>query len=448
MLFELVSTLSMGAIASSAFVFQKKKESNDHEKIRVIADSLGLKTKNESIRLYRRNKSKNKRYTEYVYRVPLGISFKKFEKEKQTFLDGLNNRSRPDFNPRRLPQQLKQINWKQNQLKQIQSIFNKRVQLDKHIEMSYDGMLRIKVFEEGLTDMFPLTKEKISKHKGWTVPLGTTLTNTIVHDFEKSPHMLIGGATDMGKSTILNVIITTLLNNQSKHVTFTLIDLKGGLEFGMYENLKQTKHFACDIESAEEALKDVKRQMADDFQMLRRTGKKDVKQAGIKRRHFVIIDEAAELASAGELDADVKKIKVSCENYIKDIARRGRASGIRLLYSTQYPTTETVSSQVKRNLITRVCLPVDTSTASMVVLDEGGAEKLPLIQGRSIYKHHRTREMQASFISDELVQEIIEPQIDLNKVDKVNNKEGDSHAPFDVKEAKATRSYTVKFEET
>lgn len=446
MLLEMMSVLSMGVIASSAFVFQKKKESNDHEKIRVIADSLGLKTKNESIRLYRKNRSKNKKYTEYVFKVPLGISFKDFEKEKQTFVDGLNNKSRLDFNPRELPRYLKEIDWKKDRLKQIQSLFNKRIQLDKHIEMSYDGMLKIKVFEEGLTDMFELTKERIEKYKGWKVPLGTTLTDTIVHDFEKSPHMLIGGATDMGKSTILNVIISTLLHNQSENVTFTLIDLKGGLEFGIYENLKQTTHFACDIESAEEALKEVKRQMEDDFQMLRRTGKKDVKQAGIKRRHFVIIDEAAELASAGELDADVKKIKVSCENYIKDIARRGRASGIRLLYSTQYPTTETVSSQVKRNLITRVCLPVDTSTASMVVLDEGGAEKLPLIQGRSIYKHHRTREMQASYISDELVQEIIEPELDITKISTHN--EGDSNAPFDSKETKTTGSYTVEFEET
>src|SRR5690606_34166205 len=109
-------------------------------------------------------------------------------------------------------------------------------------------------------------------------------------------------------------------------------------------------------------------------------------------RHFVIIDEAAELTSEGESDKEIKELKIQCENIIKDLARRGRASGIRLLYCTQYPTKETVSSQVKRNLMTRISLPVDTSTASLVVLDEGGAEKLPLIQGRAIYKRNRKTE--------------------------------------------------------
>lgn len=441
MLFEIISTLSMGAIATSSYMYQKKKETDDHERIKVIADELGLKTNKESIRIYRKHKTKN--YTEYVYKIPLGVPFKKFEKEKQTFIDGLNNKSRPDLNVKELPSRIKEIDWKDNGWKQLHRIFSKRTRLDKHIEMSYDGMLRVKVFNTGLTDMYEVTTDILGSYNRWRVPIGTTLSKLIVHDFEQSPHMLIGGATDMGKSTILNVIVATLMHNHSRDVSFTLIDLKGGLEFGIYEHLKQTAHFAYDIAGAEEALSQVKTEMETGFDMLRRTGKKDYKQANIRKRHFVIIDEAAELSSSGELDDEVKKRKIACENYIKDIARRGRACGIRLLYSTQYPTKETVSSQVKRNLITRISLPVDTTIASKVVLDEGGAEELPLVQGRSIYKHHRSVEMQASYIDDRTISDIIEPHLQLE-----SNIKGDFDAPFKTKSNVPTRKHVVKFEET
>lgn len=405
MLYELVTTTSLLAVAGSSYYFQNKNATNDHEKIKKIADAAGLKIKDEGIRIYRKRPKDN--YTEYVYKIPLGLSFKQFEDNKQRFIDGLNNKSRPDLNLKNL----KNINWKGDVIKQLQDIFNNRIKLDKHIEMDYDGMLKFRIYDQGLKSNYLLTEDIIKKCKSWNVPLGLALNEQINHDFESGSHVLIGGATDMGKSTILNALITSLIYNHPNDVEFTLIDLKGGLEFGSYENLKQVKYFASDIESAELVLKEVKNEMSNTFDMLRKKGKKNVKQAGIKKRHFVIIDEAAELSSDGETDKDIKKLKIRCENYIKDIARRGRASGIRLIYSTQYPTTETIDSQVKRNMLTRICLPVDTSTASVVVLDEGGAEKLPLIQGRSIYKRHRSKTMQAFNISDDLVKKIISPYL-------------------------------------
>lgn len=410
MLFEIISTASLGIVAGSSYFFQSKKSSNDHEKIIKIAGAAGLKVGKESIRIYRRsNRTKTKDYAEYVYKIPLGLSFKQFTEKKQLFIDGLNNKSRPDVNLANL----KNIDWKGDIPKQIKAIFNNRILLDKQLEIEYDGMLRFRVYERGLGDSYPVTDEIFDACKPWSVPMGVTLNGRIFHDFESQSgsHVLFGGATDMGKSTLLNVAINALLHNHPNDVEFTLIDLKGGLEFGEYEDLRQVKNFATNVFDSEAILKSVQEEMESTFQVLRKKRKKSVKHAGFKKRHFIIIDEAAELSSAGELDAGVKKAKINCENYIKDIARRGRASGMRLLYSTQYPTTETISSQVKRNLITRVSLAVDTATASGVVLDEGGAEELPLIAGRAIYKRHRTQVMQAYKIDDSFIEKNITPHI-------------------------------------
>lgn len=437
MIFEILSTASMAGITGASYYYKSKNASKDHEKIVKIAEHANLRTKEGGIRIYRKSKPKGKNYTEYVYKIPLGLSFKQFEDKKDIFIDGLNNKSRPDLNLANL----KSIDWKGDVLKQIKDIVQNRIQLDKQIEMEYDGMLRIRVYDRGLEDHYELTEEIIKKCNGWKIPLGVTLNKVVFHDFESESgsHILFGGATDSGKSNILNVIISSLLYTHPDEVEFTLIDLKGGLEFGPYENLKQVKRFATDVDSAVRVLKETRKEMANTFEMLRRKGKKNVKQAGIKKRHFVIIDEAAELASEDETDRGVKKKKIKCENYIKDIARRGRASGMKMIFSTQNPTSEVIGSQIKRNLITRICLPVDTSTASIVVLGEGGAEQLPLIQGRAIYKRHRKTTMQAFYIDDKLINKIIKPHA---------KKEGGLNASIKGDEFRKTGTNTFKLEKT
>ncbi|WP_427036614.1 FtsK/SpoIIIE domain-containing protein [Cytobacillus pseudoceanisediminis] len=436
MLFEVVTTASMLGVWGASHYY-RTNTSNDSDKILKIAENCGLYKKDEKLRLFRRNRSKDGSYTEYVYKIPLGLELEDFTDKYGKFKDGLNNRSVHRIDLR----EFKRLKLDRTLLKQMQRILNNRVQLNKELEMEYDGMLKIRVYNEGLQEKYDLTQEIMRKCKPWHVALGRTLNGQVDHDFESGPHLLIGGATDMGKSNILNVIINTLLHNHADEVKFTLIDLKGGLEFGVYENIKQVQNFAADVFDAKTALENVQAEMSKTFDMLRRTGKKNVKQAGIKERHFVIIDESAELASEGEVDREIKKLKIECENLIKDIARRGRASGIRLLYCTQYPTAETVSSQVKRNLITRICLPVDTSTASGVVLDEGGAEKLPLIQGRSIYKRNRTKVMQSYFIDEDLISQTVTPHINFRA------RSEKSSASQRGKKEESARSYTTVIEE-
>lgn len=440
MLFSIITTGSMLGVCLASFYYQNNL-TDDHKKIEKIAQNVGLFVREDkvkkTIRLHKKRFDKKTQSMEYVYQIPLGLEFDDFLDKKGKFADGLNNLSVNRINL----QDFKHLKLNRSIIKQIQKIINNRVRLSKEIEMEYDGMLKFRVYERGLEAFYPLTEEIMSKHGKWKVALGRTLNSEVVHDFEAGPMVLIGGATDMGKSNILNLIFTTLTHNQPDNVRFTMIDLKGGLEFGPYENMKQVRGFADDVASAKTALEAVQSEMESVFSMLRRTGKKNVQQAGIKERHFVIIDEAAELASAGETDSDLKKIKVECEGIIKDIARRGRASGIRVLYCTQYPTTETVSSQVKRNLITRIALPCDTSTASQVVLDEGGAEDLPLIKGRSIYKRHKCTTMQAYYTDDDLINKTIEPHINIRpRSDKVDEQKS-------IKKNGAGGNYITKFEE-
>lgn len=436
MLFELFSTGSMLGVLGASYYF-KTNFNNDNEKILKIAENCGLYTKEEKIRLYRRSRNKKSKYTELIYKIPLGLELEDFTNKYGKFKDGLNNSS-----VRRIElKDITNIQLNKNILKQIQDLINNRVQLNKEIQFEYDGMLKIRIYDEGLQKEYRFTGDLFKNLKKWEVPLGVSLEKIVKIDFDVASHVLIGGATDMGKSNVLNLIATVLLHNNPEDVKFTIIDLKGGLEFGNFEHLKQVKNFATNAEEALEALENVKEEMTTIFTMLRSKGFKNVKKANIPTRHFIIIDEAAELTSSGETDQGVKKIKVECENIIKDIARRGRASGMKLLYCTQYPTVETVSSQVKRNLLARICLPVDTATASAVVLDEGGAEKLPDVQGRAIYKRFRKVTMQTYLMDDDLINKVIEPHITFK------SRGEKSSASLNNEKTAETRIYPTVFKE-
>ena len=48
----------------------------------------------------------------------------------------------------------------------------------------------------------------------------------------------------MGKTVFLKNVVTSLTLAQPEHINLYIIDLKGGLEFGPYKNLKQVVSIA------------------------------------------------------------------------------------------------------------------------------------------------------------------------------------------------------------
>lgn len=379
---------------------------SDAKKIQRIFVNRGLSVKEgKNIRtvqqLTRRDVPGGK---EYVFRIPLGLSYDDFHKQLPALQDGLNNRKmRREITISDLLTIRK--------LKDIIELWNREPErVKKEIEMNYDGVLKIRVYDQPLPDQFDYTDDTANSCKRWEIPVGYNRTGLVKHDFSKIPHLLVAGATGKGKSVFLKSLITTLIRNQPDNIQLTLIDLKGGLAFARYGRCKQTKTLAKNVKEAYEALVKIREDMENKMNFLLANGYEDVSEMGDTKRHFIVIDEAAELSSAGETDSELKKIKVACEALISDIARRGRAVGLRLVYATQYPTNETLKSQVRQNIGARLCFFLSTAIASRVVLDEAGAEELPQINGRAIYSHDSKVIVQTPYISNEYIKQVIEPQ--------------------------------------
>lgn len=417
MIFSAISTIAAAGLAGYSY-FQLKGGApavSDASKIQKIFSGAGWVGKGgETIRLHTRRRINGG--TEYVYQLPLGFDRRKIEENVHILEDGLNVRSTVvDITI----DDLKQLKLDKTIIKQIQSLLNGK-KARKEAEISFDGMLKIRVYNEPLTDDFAWDESLIKN--GWKVPIGLSREKVIYHDFDSNYFMIVAGAAGFGKSQFLKMLITTLVVQQPSNVHFHLIDLKGGLAFSRFRNIKQVNSFGKDPEDALIILKMVQAKMNEIHEHLERNGFEDVKEAGIKERHFVVIDEAADLTN-------------ECQDIVVDIARRGRASGFRMIYATQYPTNETLRSQVRQNALSRVCFKLKTNVASRVVLDQGGAELLPEIPGRAIYQTVSNVIVQTPYIDNQKTRELTKPFV--KEVGREQKASG---------QTAKNRKYTIEFE--
>jgi DNA segregation ATPase FtsK/SpoIIIE, S-DNA-T family len=420
MIFEVVSTAVLGGLAIKAHL-SKNGAGNDSKKLNRIFALSGLNVK-DGKETFTAQLLKKRNYewgTEYRYRIPLGKSFNDYVAKKRVIESGINSRRvKIELGD------LKGLKLDRNILVNIKGLYKKKLTHRKEIELVDDGVLVIKVYNEAMNDKVPWNEEMLQLNT-WKVPVGVTRESIIYHDFDKTKHLIIAGVPGSGKSVVMKVIITSLILSQSDNVSFSLIDLKGGPAFARYKDAKQVRNLGVNTSEALEILKEVQADMERVYQdVLVPNGYEDISEAGIKERHFVVIDEAADLAD------DKEAVQV-----LTDIVRKGRGSGHYVIYATQYPTTQTVASQIKRNIPARLTYVLDSTIASNAVLDTSGAEELPEIPGRGIYKMVKQQVIQTPFISNKEIEALIQPHIVKKEV-----------APIEAR--RETRKNPLIFEET
>ncbi|WP_409276374.1 FtsK/SpoIIIE domain-containing protein (plasmid) [Neobacillus sp. SCS-31] len=431
MLFEILTTGSMLGVLGTSYYY-KTNLNNDADKILKIAENCGLYKKDEKIRLYRRNYNKEGKFTEYAFKIPLGLELKDFQDKYGKFKDGLNNRSVR----RIILKDFKNLKLDRTLPKQIQAILNNRVRQNKEIEMEYDGMLIMRVYDEGLPAEMHYDDELLKKVKGWEVPIGVTFKEFVVHDFESLQMLVIAGMTRYGKTVFLKNAITTLINNHPENVKFTLIDLKGGLAFSRFMACKQVNTVAKNCPETLAALEAIHTELLARQEHFLANGWEDIGEAGWKERHFVVIDEGAEIAGFED-----REERLRATHLIGEIARIGAGLGYRLIFATQYPTADVFPRQVKANTSAALCFKLKNSTQSLVVLDRAGAEDLPVgLKGRAIYQTDREQLVQTPFIKNSFIDIKIKPHINFRA-----RGEGTS-APFKATKEEEGGSYITKFE--
>jgi DNA segregation ATPase FtsK/SpoIIIE, S-DNA-T family len=171
-------------------------------------------------------------------------------------------------------------------------------------------------------------------------------------------HALIGGATDSGKSGVLNVILAAL--SGCPDVVLWGIDLKNGMELQPWTPCLD--RLATTPADATALLADAVAILEERAGQLAAEGEHDWQPTPYRPALVVVVDEYAELT---ENAADALK-------HADSIARRGRAPGVTLIVGTQRPTQKTMGSGALRGQMSvRVCLRVQERRDVELILDKG-----------------------------------------------------------------------------
>ncbi|MDD4316420.1 MAG: DNA translocase FtsK [Clostridia bacterium] len=265
-----------------------------------------------------------------------------------------------------------------------------------------------------------LTQEFQSGKKGIKLALGKTLEGKpYIGDLEEMPHLLVAGATGTGKSVCINAIITSILFQHSpEEVKLLLIDPKK-VELINYLGLPHllVKEPLVDIPEIVTALKWIREETSQRFNKFRDMRVVNInaynsyaRQNGLEiiPKIVIVIDEASELMT---------KAKKEVEETLSSLARIGRAAGVHLIFATQSPTKDVITSEIQNNLNTKIAFAVSDYVHSQVIFKSNGAEKL-LGKGDMFLKGSGgdlTR-IQCSYVSPEEIQDIVSFILENNEV--------------------------------
>ncbi|QCP73699.1 DNA translocase FtsK [Duncaniella sp. B8] len=220
--------------------------------------------------------------------------------------------------------------------------------------------------------------------------LGKTISNDIfMADLAKMPHLLVAGATGMGKSVGLNAIITSLLyKKHPSELKFVLIDPKR-VELSLYRELE--RHYLASLPGEDAIITDMSKvvtvlnslciEMDNRLSLLEQAGARNIKEYNDKfiarklnpEKHrflpyiVLIIDEFADL-----IIRQGKEI----ENPVSRLAAVARAAGIHLIIATQRPTVNVITGGIKLNIPGRIAFRVIQGNDSRTILDQLGANQL------------------------------------------------------------------------
>ncbi|MBQ7973672.1 MAG: DUF87 domain-containing protein [Clostridia bacterium] len=203
----------------------------------------------------------------------------------------------------------------------------------------------------------------------------------IIADLAEMPHLLVAGTTGSGKSVCINTILTSLIFKSSpEELKLLLIDMKGGVELGMYNGLPHMLVERC-ISNATHAVNAFKwliREMDHRYDLLQGQHVNNIalyhalpayKSGQIPAMPYIVmvVDETADLMSRN---------KKEVEDSIQNLAQKARAAGIHIILATQRPSVDVIGGVIKANIGTRIAFRVTSGFDSRTILDTVGAETL------------------------------------------------------------------------
>ena len=247
----------------------------------------------------------------------------------------------------------------------------------------------------------------------------------VVGELNKMPHLLIAGQTGLGKSVMINTLLTSLLyRNSPSDMKVILVDPKQ-VEMAPYEDIPHLlTPVITEPEKTISALKWAVNEMERRYKLLAAEKIRDIKsynqkiasratkiavadEDGNMQQHedgampyiVIVIDELADLMMVAARDVEALIVR---------LAQKARAVGIHLVLATQRPSVDVITGLIKANIPARIGFTVASQVDSRTILDQAGAEKL-LGQGDMLLytpSMSKPKRIQGAWVTDDEVNKI------------------------------------------
>ncbi len=236
--------------------------------------------------------------------------------------------------------------------------------------------------------------------------LGKDVTgNPVFADIAKMPHVLVAGATGMGKSVCINAILMSILYKaRPDEVKFIMIDPKK-VEFKGYNGIPHLLiPVVTDVKQAAGALMWAVEQMEKRYEIMEQFDVKKIDNYNERVRENPELGEPLPkiIIVIDELNDIMLQVRKPAEDLIMSIAQKARAAGIHLIIGTQRPSVDVITGVIKANIPSRISCKVASYNDSKTILEQAGAEKL-LNNGDMLYISAgapKALRVQGAFVSD------------------------------------------------
>ncbi len=270
---------------------------------------------------------------------------------------------------------------------------------------------------------FRETLEKVPESKRNSkllVPLGKNIMGNVIWcEIDKTPHLLVAGATGSGKSVCINgIICSILMRARPDEVKLVMVDPKK-VELSGYNGIPHLMApVVTDPKKASIALAKIVVEMERRYDVFEKSRTKNIAtynayidkeneklsdDAKMARMPYivVIVDELADLMLVASKDVEASILRIT---------QMARAAGIHLIIATQRPSTDVITGVVKANVPSRIAFTVSSGIDSRTILDQTGAEKL-LGRGDMLFLpmgEMAAQRVQGAYISDDEIKRLID----------------------------------------
>jgi S-DNA-T family DNA segregation ATPase FtsK/SpoIIIE len=228
--------------------------------------------------------------------------------------------------------------------------------------------------------------------------------NMIVYDMVEAntPHLLIAGETGSGKSSMVRVVLSTLIQCMSSDkLHLYLGDLKNS-EFHFLRRVKHVKEVCMEeiemkimLQKVWKEIRD-RRKLMEEYEVDHIDEYNKLNPDNQKPYILLAIDEVAMLQDEKE-----------CMTTIEKISAVGRALGVFLMLSMQRPDAKVLDGKLKLNMTVRMGFKCD-STINSNIMGTPGSEHLEQ-SGQMILKLNGLKKVQAPYLELSKAKQIVEP---------------------------------------